>query len=142
LLNRNNPNGCPVQTTFFAQVAYTDPYLLTQWYANGHEVADHSFTHGVPFAGNYTELEANRAWVNSYAGIPRQAIRGVRFPFRNFTQTSIEMIAALGFEYDSSMAARGADTTWPYTLDHGVITECNGQITLCGKQINAKGLWV
>ncbi len=36
--NRRNPNGCAAQATFYAQVEYSDPYLLTQWYAMGNEV--------------------------------------------------------------------------------------------------------
>lgn len=47
----------------------------------------------------------------------------------------------MGFTYDTSMAANGADATWPYTLDNGVITECGGQTSLCGKKLDAAGLW-
>ncbi len=36
--NRRNPNGCAAKATFYAQVDYSDPYLLTQWYAMGNEV--------------------------------------------------------------------------------------------------------
>jgi hypothetical protein len=83
-----------------------------------------------------------RAWATAFAGIPRSKLKGIRFPFRNYTQESIETAARLGFEYDTSMAAYGAETSiWPYTLDNGVVTECQGQYSLCGRKINAPGFW-
>jgi peptidoglycan/xylan/chitin deacetylase (PgdA/CDA1 family) len=141
LLNRNNPNGCQVQTTFFAQAAYTDPYLLTKWYANGHEVADHSFTHTPPFAGSQAEIDGMRQWASAFGGIPTSAIKGVRFPFRNYTRNSLELISRLGFEYDSSMASHG-NPTWPYTLDYGAVNDCMTSTGICNARINAQGLWV
>ncbi|KAJ3302652.1 hypothetical protein HDV03_004772 [Kappamyces sp. JEL0829] len=139
--NRKNPNGCPVGATWYAQVLYSNPYTMTQWYAQGNEIGDHSVTHSSPFAGSYAEIEGMRAWATTFAGIPRGKIQGVRFPFRNYSQAAIEQVAAMGFTYDSSMAASGADSTWPYTLDYGVVTECGGQYDLCGKKINAPGFW-
>jgi peptidoglycan/xylan/chitin deacetylase (PgdA/CDA1 family) len=141
LLNRNNPNGCAVQTTFFAQAVYTDPYLLTQWYAQGHEVADHSFTHSPPFAGSQSEIDGMRKWTSQFAGIPQSSLKGVRFPFRNYTKQSLEMVSRLGFEYDSSISSQIGNPTWPYTLDYGVVDECVTS-KLCNQDINAKGLWV
>lgn len=75
LLNRKNKNGCPVTATWYTQVLYTNPILVTQWYASGNEVGDHSVTHAPPFAGNYSELEGNRAWMTNFAGVPRGKIK-------------------------------------------------------------------
>jgi hypothetical protein len=36
--NRKNPNGCPAKATWFTQVYYSDPFLVTQWYAQGNEM--------------------------------------------------------------------------------------------------------
>ena len=140
--------------TFFAQAEYTDPYLVTQWYANGHEVADHSFTHGGavpagnpnPFTGSFSEIMGTLNWFNQYAGIPSGQIKGVRFPFRNYTAESLANIRQWGFTYDSSMSVPpGEDTSiWPYTLDHGVVSECTDRTnlpSLCNRNINIKGLW-
>ena len=33
-----NPNGCPARATWFTQVFYSDPFLATQWYAQGNEM--------------------------------------------------------------------------------------------------------
>jgi peptidoglycan/xylan/chitin deacetylase (PgdA/CDA1 family) len=139
LLNRRNPNGCRAKGTWFAQGLYTNPFTMTQFYAQGHEIADHSFTHSVPFAGSREELEAFRSFANRFGGIPRGRIKGVRFPFRNYTQQALEDLPSMGFEYDSSTATN--DMIWPYTLDHGVVTECLGQNSLCGRPLNARGLW-
>lgn len=134
----------------FAQAIYTDPYLLTQWYASGSEVADHSFTHGgqpppandpSPFTGNYSEIVGTQQWFNAYAGIPYSKIRGVRFPFRNYTAKGLQDIKNWGFQYDSSMAASVSETVWPYTLDYGAATDCTGQSSLCGKNVKIPGLW-
>ena len=141
LKDRTNPNGCPVGATWFAQVDYSDPYLVTQWYANGYEIADHSVTHSPPFAGSYAELEGMRAWANQYGGIPLGKIRGVRFPFRNYTVDSIDMISKMGFEYDSSMAGITSDRFWPYTLDYGSNSDCLSLTNVCGKELRAPGLW-
>ena len=40
--NRRNPNECPVGATWYAQVFYSDPYIMSQWYAQGNEIGDHS----------------------------------------------------------------------------------------------------
>ncbi|KAH9245264.1 hypothetical protein BASA81_017271 [Batrachochytrium salamandrivorans] len=122
IANRKNPNGCPGLATWFAQVYYSDPLLLTQWYAAGNEIADHTVTHTPPFAGSYAEIEGMRAWATRLAGIPRGKIQGVRFPFLNYTADALSMIQKMGFTYDSSMSAQDSDSFWPYTLDNGLLT--------------------
>ncbi|EGF81519.1 hypothetical protein BATDEDRAFT_10655 [Batrachochytrium dendrobatidis JAM81] len=139
--NRKNPNGCPALGTWFAQVYYSDPILLTQWYAAGNEIADHTVTHVPPFTGTYAEIEGMRAWATSYAGIPRGKIQGVRFPFLNYTANALSMIQKMGFTYDSSMSALDTDSVWPYTLDNGPVNDCSGQIDLCSTGFKAPGLW-
>ncbi|KAJ1568270.1 hypothetical protein HK096_007062 [Nowakowskiella sp. JEL0078] len=141
LKDRKNPNGCPALATFYAQVFYTNPSLAQQWRAAGHEIADHSVTHTSPFAGSFAELEGMRAYYTTYAGISRGQISGVRFPFRNYTLAGIERVAKMNFTYDSSMASSDAEAIWPYTLDYGVVTDCNAIENICGQTVNAKGLW-
>ncbi|KAI8922508.1 hypothetical protein DFJ77DRAFT_446879 [Powellomyces hirtus] len=141
LLNRKNPNGCPVKATWYTQVLYSDPYLVSQWYAQGNEVADHSVTHAPIFAGTYAEVEGMRKWANEYAGIPLGKIKGFRFPYLNYTTDAIAMLAKMGFEYESSMASGTGDMVWPYTLDYGTVNDCLGTAPACGKELNAKGLW-
>eukprot|EP00842_Homolaphlyctis_polyrhiza_P004516 jgi/Hompol1/5065/HPOL_001003-RA len=139
--NRKNPNGCPARATWFAQVYYSDPLLLTQWYAAGNEIADHSVTHGLPSASSYAEIEGMRAWATQLAGIPRGRIQGVRFPYLNYSVESLTMAQKMGFKYDSSMSAMDSDSVWPYTLDNGPVNDCLGIIDLCNKGFKAPGLW-
>ncbi|KAI9090050.1 hypothetical protein DFS34DRAFT_638102 [Phlyctochytrium arcticum] len=141
LINRKNPNGCQARATWYTQVLYSDPYLVTQWYAQGNEVADHTVTHTPPFTGTYAEFEGMRKWVNELAGIPLGKVTGVRFPFLNYTQEALEMLGKMGFTYETSMSAFDADAVWPYTLDFGTVNDCLGQINLCQKQLSVKGLW-
>ncbi|KAJ3183218.1 hypothetical protein HDU85_002244 [Gaertneriomyces sp. JEL0708] len=140
LVNRKNPNGCSVKATWYTQVLYSDPYLVTQWYAQGHEVADHGVTHKTPEAGEYEELEGMRKWANEYAGIPLGKISGVRYPYLKYSKNGLEQLAKMKFEYDSSIAAAG-EMWWPYTLDNGVVHNCNGEINLCNAGVKAPGLW-
>lgn len=72
----------------------------------------------------------------------RGKIKGVRFPFLNYSVEAMNMIADMGFTYDSSLAAVGTEKIWPYTLDHGAVTDCLGQLSICNNpKLKAKGLW-
>jgi hypothetical protein len=42
---RKNPNGCPVSTTYFTSLDYTNYSMVTNYYVAGNEVADHTITH-------------------------------------------------------------------------------------------------
>jgi hypothetical protein len=139
--NRRNPNGCPAKATWFAQVFYSDPFLATRWYAQGNEIADHSVSHSPPTSSNYSEFEGFRAWANSLAGIPRGKIRGGRFPLLSYSVESFNNLRKMGFEWDSSLSASSNERIWPYTLDYGAVTDCGGLTPICGKQLDAKGLW-
>lgn len=148
LAGRKNPNGCPAKATWFAQVNYSDPILLTQWYASGNEVADHTVTHGAAditkienYVGSYEEVEGMRAWANAWAGIPLGKIKGFRYPYLNYTADGLKLLQKMGFEYESSMSAMDSDAVWPYTLDHGIVNDCLGQIDLCGGKVTVPGLW-
>ncbi|KAJ3298546.1 hypothetical protein HK104_010601 [Borealophlyctis nickersoniae] len=141
LAGRKNPNGCPATATFFTQVFYSDPYLATQWYAQNNEIADHTVTHNSPFAGTYAEIEGQRAWAASLAGIPRGKIMGFRHPYLNYTVESLNLLAKMGFTYESSMSSTPNDRVWPYTLDNGAVNDCMNIVNVCGKELNAPGLW-
>lgn len=142
----NNPNGCAAKGVWYSQAQDTNPYELQKWYANGHEVGDHSLDHDQAthsFAGSYAQIEGFRAFANAYAGIPLGKITGVRFPFLNYSVESLNMISKMGFTYDSSFSAGPAsEHIWPYTMDQGVVTNCQGLINLCkNSALQAPGLW-
>jgi hypothetical protein len=77
-----------------------------------------------------------RNFASTYGGVNRGEIKGVRFPFLNYTVDSINLISKMGFTYDSSMAAQGDEKVWPYTLDYGSVSDCSGQQSICGKQLD------
>jgi Polysaccharide deacetylase len=146
LFTAKNPNGCATKGTWFAQVTDSNPLELQKWYAAGHEVADHSVDHDAVnhvFAGTYAQMEGMRAWASTYGGVPAGKIKGVRFPFRNFTVDSLNILSKMGFLYESSMAAGdSSEHIWPYTLDYGAVTDCLGRVSVCGAQdLKAPGLW-
>ncbi|KAJ3033591.1 hypothetical protein HDV00_006049 [Rhizophlyctis rosea] len=139
--NRKNPNGCPTGSTFFVSTLYSDPSLLTRWYAQNLEIASHTVTHTAPFTGTYPEIEGNRWWINSLGGIPRGQIKGFRHPFLNYNVESINLVAKMGFLYETSMSSQSHDMVWPYTLDYGAVNDCRNTVNVCGKELNASGLW-
>ncbi|RIA97714.1 hypothetical protein C1645_751818 [Glomus cerebriforme] len=119
---RVNPNGCPIKGTYYVSIQYTDFSLVTQWYAAGNEVADHTMTHPQdPFDD---EIIGNKQSLNAFAGIPNGKIAGWRSPFLNWQPKTFDIIAQQGFLYDSSTTALEDDATWPYTMDYGLYNDC------------------
>ncbi|KZV90702.1 hypothetical protein EXIGLDRAFT_750510 [Exidia glandulosa HHB12029] len=144
LKGRKNPNGCPVQMTYFAQIQYTNMSRVTEWFVAGNEIADHTMTHeGDPQSD---QIVGNLAALNAFAGVPQSALSGFRAPYLNYTNAMLQRIAAAEFTYDSSSTSSvpvtdpNTDAFWPYTLDHGLANDC---LTLqCGTSGPAiKGLW-
>ncbi|KAL1917333.1 uncharacterized protein VTP21DRAFT_4989 [Calcarisporiella thermophila] len=140
LLNRKNPNGCPARGTWFVSIQYTDMQLVTEWYANGNEVADHTFTH--PAQPSEQEIGSCKTILNSFAGIPRSKIKGFRAPFLNYTAETLNNVKKQGFVYDSSASAQTEDAYWPYTLDYGLANDCWSSANLCQPGVlKIPGLW-
>lgn len=120
--NRTNPNGCPIKATYYVSIQYTDFELVTQWYAAGNEVSDHTMTHPQdPFDD---EIIGNKRALNAFAGLPNGKILGWRSPFLNWQPKTFDIIAQQGFLYDSSTTAVVEDATWPYTMDYGLYNDC------------------
>ncbi|KAG1170131.1 hypothetical protein G6F70_006095 [Rhizopus microsporus] len=125
------------QGSWYVSMQYTDFALVQQWYANGNEVADHTFTHvGSPSA---QEIAAARAMLNQYGGVPLGKIKGFRAPFLNYTTDTLREIAKQGFKYDTSVTAVVDDCYWPYTLDYGLANDCWNNV--CGSQLKLPGVW-
>lgn len=146
LAHRRNPNGCAPKMTYFTSTNYTSYQLVTQWYVEGNEIADHTMTHvGSPSA---EEINGNLRALNAFAGIPLSEIAGFRAPFLNYTTDTLRMLRDAGFTYDSSMTsasranATDTDAFFPYTLDSGVANDClNGVEGLCQGQFRLPGFW-
>ncbi|KAH8553333.1 hypothetical protein BGW37DRAFT_549138 [Umbelopsis sp. PMI_123] len=138
LLNVQNPNGCKAKGSWYVSMMYTDFSLVQNWFAEGNEVADHTFTHvGTPSA---QEIQAAADMLRAYAGVPHGMLKGFRAPFLNYTVDTLKEIAAQGFLYDTSATAVVDDCFWPYTLDNGMANDCWTGICNPGT-VNIPGVW-
>ncbi|XP_014790322.2 chitin deacetylase 7 [Octopus bimaculoides] len=129
-----NPNGCPIQATFFVSGDYTNYNSVKELYQHGHEIASHSKTHKLPVTYWWN---ANRViYTNEIVGMKQELcmranifesdIRGMRSPFLALGKDAqFETLETYRFKYDSSMVTGSVATTaevptWPFTLDYPV----------------------
>ncbi|CAO3610741.1 unnamed protein product [Cunninghamella echinulata] len=138
MLNVTNPNGCGGKGTWYVSSQYTDFSLVQQWYAQGNEIADHTFSHvGSPSA---QEIAGVKAMLSAYGGVPSKKIQGFRAPFLNYTAETLKHLSEQQFLYDSSASSSSdSDLFWPYTLDHGMANDC--WTGVCDPNLKLPGLW-
>jgi len=131
LPGRVNPNGTPIQATFFVSTRWSDYWLVNRLYAQGHEIAVHTMTHTTHTDTDRptwrAEIVGCRKTLSRLAAVPESGIRGFRAPFLEFDNDSFAILAEQGFAYDSSVTeAPGlyseslSRLIWPYTLDDGL----------------------
>jgi peptidoglycan-N-acetylglucosamine deacetylase len=85
--------------------------------ADGHEVAHHSWAHVPPAQQSRAEEEADLARANeAIARLTGRKARGYRSPSWDLSESTIDLLLAHGFVYDSSLM--GADY-WPYRARRG-----------------------
>jgi len=145
LAHRKNPNGCSPKMTYFTSLNYTDYSLVTDWYVQGNEIADHTMTHvGTP---PKEEINGNLIALNALAGIPLSSITGFRAPFLAFSNETLHLLSDAQFTYDSSAAASvpvtdpQTDAYWPYTLDNGMANNCLAVPGICKGEPKLPGFW-
>jgi Polysaccharide deacetylase len=156
LRTRMNADGTAVRATFFISGGFASEFfntaanqqkadLIDAWKrinGDGHEVANHSWSHGETLAsasqgawqGEITK--ANDLFVNTL-GVERCKLWGFRTPFLAFTQSTFDAVRAAGMRYDASIefgydwwqpqgsgVGWGAGTSesgkhyyWPFTMD-------------------------
>ncbi|KAF8324048.1 hypothetical protein DL93DRAFT_2049050 [Clavulina sp. PMI_390] len=145
LSQRKNPNGCSPKMTYYTQISYTNFTLVTDWYVQGNEIADHTMTH--PELGGSDEIDGNLVTLNALAGIPFSAIKGFRAPYLNYSAAMLTDLYNAGFLYDSSATAaspvdsNGTDAYWPYTLDNGLANDCLTFDDICSGRPQLPGFW-
>lgn len=132
LTNHWNPNGTPIQATFFVKARKSDYRLIQQLYAQGHEIAMHTMTHDTGTntdVGTWRrEIYGCRKALADLAHIPLEEIVGFRAPGLNYNHASFQALAEAGLEYDTSiyegldggLSTSGSTEVWPYTLDSGL----------------------
>ncbi|CDZ97989.1 carbohydrate esterase family 4 protein [Phaffia rhodozyma] len=145
LQKRTNPNGCSPKMTYYTQISYTNFSMVTEWYGLGNEIADHTMTH-IELAGA-DEINGNLIALNALAGIPLADIKGFRAPYLNYSAGLLNQLAQSGFLYDSSATSSSpvsdpdTDAFWPYTLDHGLLNDCNTFEDICFGKPQLPGFW-
>ncbi len=129
--NHWNPNGTPIQATFYINTDWCDYRQVQQLHAQGHEIAIHTMTHttgtNTDVATWRREIYGARKALSDLAQIPIEEIVGFRAPHLKFNDASFQALADAGMEYDASVKERpgdlspdGANFIWPYTLDNGL----------------------
>jgi peptidoglycan/xylan/chitin deacetylase (PgdA/CDA1 family) len=129
--NHWNPNGTPIQATFYINTDWCDYRQVQQLHAQGHEIAIHTMTHttgtNTDVATWRREIYGARKTLSDLAQIPIEEIVGFRAPHLKFNHASFQALADAGMEYDASVKERpgtlspdGTNYIWPYTLDNGL----------------------
>lgn len=135
LLNFQNPNNCPIRTTFFIDDTETD-YSVVASYANrGHEIGVQSLNGTSPTSANgWTDMIRDMDRRLDAIGLPPGSIKGVRAPQLSFGGTDeLTGMETNGMLYDSSCLTSTLVTPgtlkWPFTYDHeyGMFKCDNGQ---------------
>jgi hypothetical protein len=146
LRGRKNADGTAALSTYFITGGFTTDFfndaggqtaaqVLASWKrikAEGHEIGNHSWSHGEQLAGSdkaawLAELnKANDLFVNML-GVEKCKLWGFRTPFLNFSQNTFEAVKASGLRYDTSIEfgydwwqPAGSDKGWgPGTAESG-----------------------
>ena len=94
-----------IRATFFVIARDAGRSVWREAAALGHEIASHSMTHPLPFAGlpasaMHQELLESRRRLEDAVGVP---VVGFRAPGWDVDAAAIEAIAATGYRYDASL---------------------------------------
>lgn len=93
------------KATFFVlgYVADRAPELVREIDERGHELASHGYNHELLYEQSEADVRADiERSVEALSALTDQPIRGYRAPSFTITDHAIEVLADLGFEYDSS----------------------------------------
>ena len=93
------------------------PHACEAVVADGHEIAHHSWAHIPPAQQSRADEEADLVRANeAIARLTGRKARGYRSPSWDLSESTINLLIAHGFQYDSSLM--GADY-WPYRARRG-----------------------
>lgn len=145
-----NPDGCKAKLGFYVSHEYTDYSKIHSLWAQGHEIALHSITHGTDsdywkFAN--AELMAQEFGqqieiMKRFAKINSSDIKGLKMPFFEISGDSSFVVAKnIGLLYDGSWSTQHFTDPglWPYTLDYKSTQDC--PIGTC-PTASIPGFWV
>ncbi|GAB6024666.1 putative inactive cytidine deaminase 4 [Chamberlinius hualienensis] len=133
-VNRTNPNGCRVLGTFYVSHDYTNYQYVQRLYAMGNEIGVNSISNRKPeeywYRGSYEnwtmEMVGMRDILETFAGIPKEDILGVRGPYtKSGGNEQFDMMNDYAFAYDATMTTPLARVpTWPFSLDYKMPFKC------------------
>ena len=131
LVSKNT--GCPIRGTFFLSHEFTNYVMVNEMANLGNEIALHTVTHGTRYTndgkllnGNevmkhmtkqdwLNELQGNLKYINTFANISKDSIKGVRAPFLQTSgNPTYEAFMRMNLTYDSSLS--NAKPSWPYRM--------------------------
>jgi hypothetical protein len=153
LSNFKNPNGCPIQATFFVSHVDTNYKLVHELHRRGHEIASHSISKN-PLAETWKKMNLE-TWkkemggvkriISKLAEIPINEIIGARAPgLQTAANVTFTALVEEGFKYECSMPSRKyiKHPIYPYTLDYGFQRYDDCQIRPCLEpDQNYPGFW-
>ncbi|XP_044253775.1 chitin deacetylase 1 isoform X2 [Tribolium madens] len=152
LLNgAKNPNGCPIESTFFVSHQHNNYHQTQKLWNNGHEIAVHSVTHraeahwwsrNASIEDWFDEMVGEANILHRFSGVRLSDLRGLRAPFLQIgSNRQFLMMKEFGFVYDSSIVAPFTNPPlWPYTLDHKMPHECSETKQECPTR-SYPGIW-
>ena len=156
LAARRNADGSPALATFFITAGFVSDFfrpvggqskeaLIASWKrisSDGHEVANHTFSHGENLAGGdlatwQDEIGKTQDLFVETLGVERCKLWGFRTPFLGFSDSTFQALRGLGIRYDTSVefgydwwqppgsmqgfspgsVESGQNYYWPFTMD-------------------------
>eukprot|EP00045_Choanoeca_perplexa_P008299 m.76575 g.76575 ORF g.76575 m.76575 type:complete len:471 (-) comp14438_c0_seq1:84-1496(-) len=140
--NRENPNGCPVSSTFYVSHVYSNYRLVSELYKQGHEIATHTITHGRNLNWQ-DEVVQQRQIMHQFARVPSNQMTGFRSPFLEPGGDSmLTAMARNGFNHDSSflLPPRELDenSMFPFTWEFPY--QCQ-PVGTCPSQFSYPEMW-
>lgn len=152
-----NPNGCNVPATWFALKDKTNCTFVQQLLNDNHEIAGHTLDH-MRLDANLTreevakQVEGVRDWMVDTCKVPADKFKGFRAPYLVHNPQYREVLAAAGYEYDSTIiepfntasSPSWAERLWPYTMDAGIPQDCawvGDGSSVCTATEKYAGLW-
>jgi len=126
------------RATFFvlAAVAQTFPELVREIHASGHEIGSHGWSHRLVYRQTRNEFAEetarSKSLLEGIIGAPVMGYRAAEFSVTQQSRWALDVLAELGFEYDSSVfpiAGRRYGIPGSPLTPHRVTTASGGTIT-------------
>ncbi|XP_057291537.1 chitin deacetylase 1-like [Hydractinia symbiolongicarpus] len=120
--NFKNPNGCPINVTFFVSNKDTQYSAVEKLYRRGYEIAVHAQGYVDEWRLTWTSDKIKNVITSQRNKLERETgsnkISGWRNPHNIVTKRMLDVLASNNFLYDSSVSPSKNQRWWPYTMDY------------------------